>query len=83
MAPTNHQEMPRLNIGIFIVFSDPNTQKRSILRFFFSTQKNCPVRIAGQYSKSKTDIRMKTEVQIWPNPSARPLRRQDQRRIVL
>jgi hypothetical protein len=83
MAPTNHQEMPRLNIGILIVVSDPNTQKRRILRFFFSTRKICPVRIAGQNSKSETDYELKTEVQVRSNPSAQPLRRQDQRRIVL
>jgi hypothetical protein len=45
-------------------FPNPPPKKRRILRFFFSTQKTCPVGIAGQSFKSKTDNGLKTEVQI-------------------
>jgi hypothetical protein len=64
LSPTYRQEMTRLNIGIFIANSDPPTlKKRKILRFFFSTRKICPILNAGQDSKSKTEIKLKTDLQ--------------------
>ena len=37
---------------------------RRKIRFFLSKQKICPVRIAGQYTKSKTDNELKTDLQL-------------------
>lgn len=64
IALTNHQKLTRFNSCDYSLPIPITPLKiRRKIRFFLSTRKICPIRIADQYSKSKTDNELKTDLQ--------------------